>query len=145
MADSATIESVFDRADINGDEHLDFYEFTTICFRWRSDIERSVLVKHVNEVFSDIANDDEDHASVAATPKNSDDPIVADDSQDKLRGNLTVAQAEKYFGDAVRKDVLDTLFKRMKAEEQGYITAENVCRFILDDAPQRTVINWKVC
>jgi len=111
--DLLNADRVFDRADVNGDDSLEFNEFAAICFEWHT-LDDQTLDVHIQELLIDIsANHD---------------------------GNVEQLDMLTYFGGTVAEDDIANLFaKRIGVE--GYLSAPAVRDFVRQGCSNRLVIS----
>lgn len=100
------IDNIFDGADINGDDVLEFNEFAVMSFDWHS-LDRHQLKCHVQEVVCDL------------NPDNLDE--------------LTLDQLEVYFSGAVPLDELSSLIQRVSGVSGNTVSSVNILNFLEAD------------
>jgi len=113
------MDHLFDRADINEDDLLEFNEFAAICFDWSS-MPNDLLDKHLSELIVDLSG----------TGSNA----------------LTKEDLGKFFGAAVPASDLESLFRRMQELPDAHSQSPSGCvsapqvRHFLKGAEQKSFV-----
>jgi len=101
--DSTCADEVFDMADINGDNFLEFNEFAAMSFDWNS-TDAALLELHIGELLCDLSADG--------------------------TNAVDLADLRRFFGDAIEEDVLQNLFIRIDRDQSAKLSPAAVRTFL---------------
>lgn len=103
-SDRLTADKIFDLADINLDDALEFNEFAVISFNWSS-LDTATLETHIQEILFDLSSDG--------------------------TGHVGGEELETFFDGAVPEGELQGLFlKRIDVEGSGHLSASSIQSFL---------------